>query len=215
MSHINKTTRQVVCRLADYIRDNELEQGDSLPSETELGKLLSVGRSTIREALSILKALGILNSKTKVGLFVAADTARLQLLKLLNIEQLNSQSSREICELRTFLLLGSADALLTKATRDDLDQLHQLVLLALLGDDSPLSAAEFSAQFHQQLAAITGNTLFLALSLLYQPLFAQHLSMPPATHLPESDVLHYLAVIEALESNDRDKLRQTLQKIGN
>ncbi|MBA1914608.1 FadR family transcriptional regulator, partial [Escherichia coli] len=41
--------------------------GDALPSEAELASMFGASRNTVREAIRILKAYGIVESRQKVG----------------------------------------------------------------------------------------------------------------------------------------------------
>ena len=51
--------KQVMRALADYVERAALKAGDRLPTERELMAALSVGRSTIREAIRRFEALGV------------------------------------------------------------------------------------------------------------------------------------------------------------
>ncbi|TIQ52829.1 MAG: GntR family transcriptional regulator, partial [Mesorhizobium sp.] len=51
--------KQVMEALADYVERAALKSGDRLPTERELMAALSVGRSTIREAMGRFEALGV------------------------------------------------------------------------------------------------------------------------------------------------------------
>jgi len=53
-----------------YIIDNKLSPGDPLPPETHLAGRLSVGRSSVREAIKALQSLGIVEVRHGEGLFV-------------------------------------------------------------------------------------------------------------------------------------------------
>ena len=64
---------QVVARhVLAKLSSGELKPGDKLPSETELMDLLDVGRSSIREALSGLSLMGMLQMKRRGGTVVLA-----------------------------------------------------------------------------------------------------------------------------------------------
>jgi GntR family transcriptional repressor for pyruvate dehydrogenase complex len=63
--------RDVVAeRLKSYIRSEALMPGDRLPTETELAEKFGVSRLSLREATKALEFLGIVESKTGVGLTV-------------------------------------------------------------------------------------------------------------------------------------------------
>jgi GntR family transcriptional repressor for pyruvate dehydrogenase complex len=63
-------TARVVERLKELIASHEYAPGSRLPSERELRELLGVGRSTIREALRGLEALGMIELRQGVGAYV-------------------------------------------------------------------------------------------------------------------------------------------------
>lgn len=69
--------------MADYIARSGLKPGDRLPAEREFMEGLAVGRSTVREVIRQLQALGIVESRKGSGTYllrsVSADTIHLPL----------------------------------------------------------------------------------------------------------------------------------------
>ena len=57
-------------QIVDLIISHNLQPGDKLPNEFELGALLNVGRGTIREAVKILAARNILQVRRGHGTFI-------------------------------------------------------------------------------------------------------------------------------------------------
>jgi GntR family transcriptional repressor for pyruvate dehydrogenase complex len=62
--------KQVMNALADYVERAALQTGDRLPTERELMLALSVGRSTIREALGRFEALGVTETRKGSGTYL-------------------------------------------------------------------------------------------------------------------------------------------------
>ena len=58
---------EVVNQIKEEIKKGNLKAGDKLPSEQELSRVFNVSRSTIREALTILRVEGIVETKKGVG----------------------------------------------------------------------------------------------------------------------------------------------------
>jgi GntR family transcriptional repressor for pyruvate dehydrogenase complex len=58
-------------RISAYVESEGLEVGARLPSERELRSQLNVGRSTVREALKSLEAIGLVRIRQGSGVFVA------------------------------------------------------------------------------------------------------------------------------------------------
>src|SRR6187549_1095214 len=61
----------IVEQLVRQIQAGRLKPGDKLPSERQLIDMLNVGRSSIREALQGLAAIGVVESRAGQGSFVS------------------------------------------------------------------------------------------------------------------------------------------------
>lgn len=60
----------VVRRLGGRILGGDFKPGDSLPGESELALTLAVSRTTIREAIKVLSAKGLIESRPRIGIRV-------------------------------------------------------------------------------------------------------------------------------------------------
>lgn len=65
-----KAYENVLDKLKDYIKENELQPGDRLPSERELVEHLNAGRSSVREGLRAIELLGLIETKRGEGTFL-------------------------------------------------------------------------------------------------------------------------------------------------
>ena len=61
---------EVVSQVKEEIKKGNLKSGEKLPSEQEMAKMFNVSRSTIREALTILRVEGIVETKKGVGTII-------------------------------------------------------------------------------------------------------------------------------------------------
>lgn len=68
-----KTYAEIVDQISKLIEQGELKPGDRLPSERSLSTALNIGRQSLREALSVLEALGLLEVRHGIGTFVRVD----------------------------------------------------------------------------------------------------------------------------------------------
>jgi len=66
-------SEQTAYRILSMIRNSSNAAGTKLPNETELCKLFNVSRSTLREAIRILSAQGIVTAKRGSGTFVCSE----------------------------------------------------------------------------------------------------------------------------------------------
>ena len=65
-----KVRDQVAGQIQQYIVDQKLAPGDRLPTETQLAETFGISRLSLREATKSLEFIGIVESKTGVGLTV-------------------------------------------------------------------------------------------------------------------------------------------------
>ena len=71
MRALNRTLVDVVEeKLLQYLKDNDYCIGCTVPNEMELASSLGVARSVVREALSRLKMIGLIESHTRRGMIV-------------------------------------------------------------------------------------------------------------------------------------------------
>ena len=64
--------------LMNYIRENGLESGVLLPSETQLCARFGISRGTLREAVRALEEEGVVRRKAGAGTFICSSTNQLQ-----------------------------------------------------------------------------------------------------------------------------------------
>ncbi|MGH9162285.1 MAG: PLP-dependent aminotransferase family protein, partial [Vicinamibacteraceae bacterium] len=63
---------QLIDAVRDHIRSGQLPAGVRLPSERQLAAALGIARTTVSKAFDVLRADGLLASRTGVGTFVSA-----------------------------------------------------------------------------------------------------------------------------------------------
>lgn len=170
---VNTSTR-IIEQFVEMIRANKLEPGTCLPSETSLAKSLGTSRATIREALSGLKALGVLESIPGKGNFIKKPNADYQLDNIIDAVR-SRMSFMESLEARQ-AIEGEICYLAAKRRTDS--SLKE-IKIALDNSKHVATVDEFSQvdyEFHLALAKASENRLFIqfikeALLKLDQPYY--------------------------------------------
>jgi DNA-binding FadR family transcriptional regulator len=156
----NRMSEAIVEQIRALIRSERLRPGDRLPSERDLGERMGVSRVTVREALRVLEAGGLVEIRVgaKGGAFVTAPSSAKIGTGLADLISLSPLTALEVTEARQVFEIGMLPLVVERATDEDVAELramvkeHQAALRA--GEYSmPLSAA-----FHIRLAACTHNT---------------------------------------------------------
>ena len=154
------TTAQIVAeRLLGMIRRGVWTAGDQLPIEKELCERLSVGRSTVREALQILATLNVVQPMPGQGTFIkaptTADVLRADLIGFL----IGKPVALELLEAREMIEPTVARLACLRGTPEDFARIE-----ALLDDHAAAHAAgrpvsEHAARFHVMLAEAAHNSV--------------------------------------------------------
>ncbi|MGY4707700.1 FadR/GntR family transcriptional regulator [Candidatus Bipolaricaulota sp. J31] len=141
------------------LQGGRYREGDRFPTERELAERLSVSRSSIREALSILSAFEILERRVGNGTYVRCSDPRV-LRTVLHVAR-SEEGLRETFELQRILEVGVAELAASKATPADIAAIEDA--LARMEEAARRSDIEayFSADrcFHLAIVHTTGNPL--------------------------------------------------------
>ncbi|SFE27743.1 GntR family transcriptional regulator, transcriptional repressor for pyruvate dehydrogenase complex [Paenibacillus algorifonticola] len=147
------------------MEDGSLAPGDRLSSVADLAASYGVGQSTIREALSALRAMGRLNIRQGSGTYVTAppEPASITAPSFLYDEAWmdRAQTLRHILEVRKVLETGCAALAARNRTEADLAALASILqsMNERLGDEAFSEQADI--RFHQELAKATHNPVLL------------------------------------------------------
>ena len=154
-----KASTEVAEQILEAIRRGSFPPETKLPSEAELAQMMGVSRPTVREALSGLAAVGLIEPRVGIGNFVRPPTDPLvhQALVLLESEE----SCLEIMEARTVLEPPLAELAARKRTDAQAQALEEICdELQTLAHPRSFEAY-FSAdkRFHLTLIEAAGNAL--------------------------------------------------------
>lgn len=156
---VGRVSQVIVEQIRTLIRQGRLKSGDRLPSERDLCERFGVSRVTVREALRVLEAGGLIDVRVgaRGGAFVTTPTNARLGEGLADLLQLSPLTAAEVTEARMVFELGIVPLVVERATEDD------LVALERLCDDQQAALAdqrytmEMSAEFHVRVAASTHN----------------------------------------------------------
>jgi GntR family transcriptional repressor for pyruvate dehydrogenase complex len=151
---------QVALELAGIISDGRWAVGQKLPSESALCQALSVGRSTLREALKSLAFIGMVRMRAGDGTYVAEKLPGL-LDRILARGILKTEKDlADVCETRLVLETELAALAAERATPADIEALRDLLdqsKLSLEGKGKPF--IELDLEFHLAIAAAARNNV--------------------------------------------------------
>lgn len=157
--------------LVDLLQKQKLSVGDVIPKEIELAAALGVSRTVIREALTRLRIMGLIESKKKKGSVITSPDIFGLMSKSMNPHILAPETLKEIFEIRLVLEIGMADLLFHRITKEQIADLRRIV-----SDEPPatqyhLFNIEHEIAFHGKLYEITGNETLKKFQKMLLPVF--------------------------------------------
>ena len=196
------TVSAVIDVIREKIRSGELAQGDTLPSERELSESLGVSRTTLREALRVLKAYGVIETRQKVG----ATVVNRGLAAALEVQSFGARHDRasflDIQQFRRLVEVGSIVETIARVRPEEISSLRQHVR-AMTRDLPPERLARMDLEFHRRLLEIAGNQTVLQIYDVLERPIVEIMTIGKTSRDDFVTDESHLALLDAIEAGDR------------
>ncbi|WP_338723555.1 FCD domain-containing protein [Devosia sp. XK-2] len=194
----------MVSNIRGLISDGGLQVGDSLPTEKELCERFDAGRNTVREAMRILKAYGIVSVRPKVGATIIDDRMERALdLFSFNTLDISRRTFNDIQGFRKLIEVGTVDTLFDNVNGQsivDLREINERLRRAQTISD----ASEQDFSFHLRLVSILNNRAVRDVYRIMKPVIIRIMERAKQLRdFNEDTVEQHAAIVDALEMRDR------------
>lgn len=209
------STQAVFRQMLQNVHSGEWPVGDPIPSERHLINDFGVSRIAVREALSMLRGLGVLDvghgRRTKVR---KVDTETFAQFLPLLLASTGQRSFDQIFEVRLALESSSAYLAAQKRTASEVERL--LELSALFREqrlEGLQDALDTDLEFHMEIARMTKNPLFPVLleALANFVSFAQRESCKDDPERSMRAIMSHAAIAEAIADGDAARARVEME----
>jgi GntR family transcriptional repressor for pyruvate dehydrogenase complex len=155
----NRMSEAIVQQIRGLIRSEQLRPGDRLPSERDLGERMGVSRVTVREAMRVLEAGGLIEIRVgaRGGAIVTSPSSTKIGTGLADLISLSPLTAAEVTEARQVFELGIIPLVIARATAEDIAELREMVATHQAALKSGEYTMQMSAAFHVRVAACTHN----------------------------------------------------------
>ncbi|MCE6988576.1 FadR/GntR family transcriptional regulator [Dyadobacter sp. CY323] len=208
VSNLSMTDR-VENSLRQYFEDNKFKPGDPLPNEMDMATQLNVSRNVVREALSRLRMLGMVEARPRRGMVMAQPDLLAGIEKVLNPMILSKDNLKDIFEMRLILEMGVSEFLFARKTKAQVQELEEIV--ARQQNNEALTIEEEVA-FHGKLYEMAGNDTFARFQNLLIPVFNHVFSERFRMHVEIPDPVTHHDLIEVLKNGTADDFRKAMYK---
>ncbi len=213
----NTATNVLADRIHADIAASELQEDELFMTGDQVADHYEVSRGVAREALSQLRALGVLKSRQRKGLLIGRpDPVRLMARWVPFYGRGNaSKELAVLAQLRYVLELGAVDLAVPNASTEQITRLKEVAhdfenVATQFGHNE--DADRIDLVFHTLFLEMTGNELITGMHRVLSDYFLASTSLPPKPQedAPNAIRTHHI-ITEALERRDKEMVRVLLR----
>lgn len=217
LSLVEQTQRDILKFISQH------SENPHLPKEQEFVEILGVSRVVVREALSRLRALGIIETKRKRGTVVVAPEIFAVLKTIIASGVLDKDTLRDLYQLRIMLEVGMADFIYLKKTPDQMELLDEIVseevelereMTMAETEEQRYSVAkkltDVDIRFHSALYEMTGNKSLIDFQYILRHLFTLYRPKLKVDYHSRTIVSH-VSLFNLLRTGTADAFRMAMR----
>ena len=209
----SQNTEQVVARVYELIKRDELKPGDRLPPERELAKQLGISRPSLRAGLSSLISMGVLQSRQGAGTFLVDGPPALDSEPLRLLARLHGFSYDHMFETRSVLEVGAAGLAAERATGDQLATMSEEITEMFAALKDPQQFLVHDVAFHRAVAAASGNpTLATLVEMVSAILYERRRDTIERAHDFNEALELHRRVYRAIRSHNAEEAREAMRE---
>lgn len=205
----------VLHQIRNAISSGRFRSGDRLPSEFELMEELNVSRNSLREAMKILSAIGIVEIRRGDGTYICNEVKPSFIDSVAYSVLLESSSAEELIEFRQTLDEDVLHLAVRKASQEDVHRLQEYInqMRAKFTNGEIGAAARLDYEFHQYLAQCTRNHFLERMVLGVYDLFERSIEKNIRTEkLFALADLHHQEMVDCIVQRDESKVDEVIAR---
>lgn len=159
-SKTEKVSDRIIDQIRDAVLSGNVKPGDRLDSEKELMAQFGVSKATMREALRVLEAMGLVEIRkgTAGGVFISEVDMKTTIYSMMNFLHFKSVSIREITMMRFMLEPSVAHMAAERISDDDVRRLEEMIEVDERGGRMEVRK---EIGFHRYLVRLTKNPILI------------------------------------------------------
>jgi GntR family transcriptional regulator, transcriptional repressor for pyruvate dehydrogenase complex len=223
----SRSSDDIVTQVRDAVLTGRLEPGERLPNERELCRRFAVSRSTLREGLRMLEALGVVEIRPGAagGIFVSEPSGSHVGSALEALLRFRAATVDELAEFRVSFEGETAFWAAQRADDSDVERLEALARsFAELAEDETTAWEALVAidlEFHQTVADASKNQVRVAIMLaIHRAIHRASSSLEPAAspELRRTIGPELAQIVDALRAHNprlaRSRMRRHVKKFS-
>lgn len=208
----NKLYEEVADRLQRWILD-EMKPDDKLPPERLLAEMFGVGRSSIRDAVRRLQAMGLVEPRQGHGTVVCEVSDHSIISPLSSVLIRNSKLVAELLDVRKIIEPGIAARAAGSASPEQISAMEEILQRQSLKLSRGESAIAEDSEFHYCLALAADNSVVLrVLDVLMDLLQKSREQMLQVKGRPAKSLAGHRQIVAAIKRKDAAGAESAMRK---
>lgn len=209
----------VMNQIKSLVVNGELRSGDKLPSEKELTVLLGVSRASIRQAISTLETMGVVEARQGYGTVIAEGVTPESLADLFSHAIVPMQiSAIDIVESRLLFECSVAGLCARRRRQSHIDRMRELLASMKANIENGKEQDAADRMFHLVLAEGTGNESVVKLMLSVNRMLRANMwrlvreAERYRRDRVETYYAQHVALFKAIKARDAEKAEAEMRK---
>jgi GntR family transcriptional repressor for pyruvate dehydrogenase complex len=207
-----KISAQIAEQIRNSIMSGEFAPGDRLPPERELAEMFGVSRPSVREALNILGASGLVEALQGGGTTVKSLMEQGSGNSLSDMIRVEQERALDVIEVRKCMESWTAYFAAKRALPEDLRRMEEIIDGMRQNLETLQPSEDLDANFHVVVARATHNIVWLHLMQnIFDAMKEFQRGVWRAVYLTEEDqkqlFSHHQGVYQAINNRDAEQAR--------
>lgn len=206
----------IIEEIKQLLINGTLKPGQRLPTEQELAEQLSVGRGSVREAMKMLAAMGVVEIRRGDGTYIVKSVSPAIVDPLIFAVLVEEGDTTHLFEFRAMVDIGYCKLAAQKADEEDFARMASAVQALetywQAGGRDSKRLAELDLQFHYAVLEATKNPLVIKVGQLLISMFSASIqrAIIKAPESVEETIRHHRRLLETLKSRDLNAVERAV-----
>ena len=206
-----KIYEEIVEQIRRLVTEGSLRAGDKLPSERDLAERLQVSRASVREALSALEMMGLLEVRSGEGTFMREVNIESVVAPLAWVLLKEKNTVSYLLEVRKILEVQAVELAAQRADEDDLAELAEALAMMQKETAENLLGDKADHRFHYAIAKSTHNPILIRMIDTISDTMSNSLQAMRAAlfqgDTPKRLLREHTGIYEAIKRHDSEAAR--------
>mgnify|MGYP001255153543 FL=1 len=151
---------EIILAIEQYIIQEKIKPGEKLPSENEFAERFQVSKTVVREALSVLRANGIIEKRSGAGTFLKDPNVNVISMKIAS-NLMDKDQLQQLMEFRLGIEVAAVRLAVRNASDEDIEAMKRAHERLVHAYERGSIGIEEDFQFHLHIMKATKNIFYI------------------------------------------------------